>query len=131
MKIDPVRQQECVDQTIEWLHQAWVLVTEKHDFQPDPFYPRNALLTPAIVKDVLESIEKMFLDEFAKFQSYHRNAQGVSASQKLVPPRFLLLPYPQQVAIVQGIDKIFQEYRVEDSQPQPITDDDAYDIAYG
>lgn len=93
------------------MHQAWLLLQENRELQPDPFYERNELLTTEVVTSVLKSIEDMFLNEFKKYPGYHTNAQKVSKSTVLVPPRFLKLPYPQQLAIVQGIDRIFQQHR--------------------
>ena len=115
--------QECVDRTITWLHQVWLLTEQGRPLQPDPFYPRNDLLTSEVVKQVIEGIEGVFISELTKFPEYHRKAQGISASERLVPPGFPQLPYSEQLAVVQGIDRIFQDYRAPESgpraQPQP------------
>lgn len=111
MIIPDSKRESCVKATIEWMHQAWLLLQEKRELQPDPFYERNELLTIEVVTNVLKSIEDMFLNEFNKYPGYHTHAQGVSASTILVPPRFLKLPYPQQLAIVQGIDRIFVAHK--------------------
>lgn len=111
MIIPDSKREICVKETIAWMHQAWLLLQEKRELQPDPFYERNELLTPEIVTSVLTTIEDMFLNEFNKYPDYHTHAQGVSTGTVLVPPRFLKLPYPQQLAIVQGIDRIFQKFR--------------------
>jgi hypothetical protein len=108
---------------IEWLHQCWIITEGKRPLQPDPFYKRNEVLEPEIVKAVIDSMEDLFVSELAKYPGYHRNAQGISSSEYLVPPGFNKLPYIEQFAIVQGIDKIFQEFRdnepVEEPKPEP------------
>jgi len=77
----------------------------------DPFYPRNDLLTAEVVGGVIQNIESIFKHELERFPGYHRTAQGISASEYLIPPGFDQMPFSQQVAVVQGIDRIFQEYR--------------------
>jgi hypothetical protein len=114
---DVGREQECVNQTIAWLHQVWEMTEHGKHLQPDPFYERNEVLTPEVVEQVINSIEDIFKSELRKYPDYHRTAQGISASQYLVPPRFDLLPYGEKVAIVQGIDRIFREY---ESDPLPM-----------
>jgi len=104
---------------IEWLHQCWVITESKRPLQPDPFYVRNNVLTPEIVTNVILALEEIFIYELEKFPNYHRNAQGIDKSEYLVPPGFDKLPYPEQLAIVQGVDRIFQEYREEESVPTP------------
>jgi hypothetical protein len=114
------RQQDCVARTIEWLHQAWEVTDRGSPLQPDPFYERNALITPEVVQQVIDNLEGIFKNELVKFPDYHRRAQGISAGQYLVPPGFDKLPYSEQLAIVQGIDRIFQEYReVEEPEVAP------------
>ena len=110
-----IRFQECSDHVIHWLHDCW---THIHDhtvekLQPDPFYERNAVLTPEIVEKVIADIEAIFVNELNKYMQYHRNAQGISSSQILITPSFDKLPYLAQRCIVQGLDRILQEYRVE------------------
>jgi hypothetical protein len=83
----------------------------RRPFQPDPFYPRNDLLTPEIVERVVDSVESIFESELLNYPGYHRKAQGISASEYLVAPGFRRLPYNEKLALVQGIDRIFQEYR--------------------
>jgi hypothetical protein len=108
-------QRRCTEEVFAWLSACHHKIEARQLLQPDPFYERNAGLTPAVVKDVLEAIEQTHLFEFGKYPEYHRAAQGVSAGEHLVPPAYLLLPYGQQLAIVQGVDRIFQRYRAEDS----------------
>ena len=107
--------QECSDRVIQWLHDCWVYIkdAEAYKMQPNPFYERNDVLTPEIVDKVINDIEVIFVKELEKYMGYHRSAQGVHASQVLVTPAFDKLSYPCQRYIVQGIDRIMQEYRVE------------------
>ena len=110
-----IRFQECSDRVIHWLHDCW---THIHDhtvekLQPNPFYERNAVLTPEIVEKVIADIEAIFVHELNKYMQYHRNAQGISSSQILITPSFDKLPYLAKRCIVQGLDRILQEYRVE------------------
>ena len=86
--------------------------------QPNPFYERNDVLTKEIVEKVITDIEGIFAKELDKFMNYHRGAQGVHASQVLVTPALDKLPYLAQRYIVQGLDRILQEYRVEVPPPQ-------------
>jgi hypothetical protein len=116
------RQQECVNRTIEWLHQVWEMTEHGRPLQPDPFYPRTHLLTPEVVHQVIENIEGIFKSELARYPDYHRRAQGISANEHLIPPGFDHLPQGQQMAIVQGIDRIFQEYKDEGLPPMPESD---------
>jgi hypothetical protein len=107
------RQQECVARTIDWLHQVWDMGEKGRPLQPDPFYSRNSLLTPEVVAKVIEGIEGIFRSELIKFPAYHREAQGIAANEYLIPPGFDKMPYTEQLALVQGIDRIFREYEAE------------------
>src|SRR5574341_32582 len=118
MRIDERSLQECSDRCMDWLHQWWIPIHHKEPEKlvPDPFYERNDVLTPEIVKKVIDDIEAIFVKELDKYMGYHRNAQGVSESQVLVTPSFDTLPYLAQRCIVQGLDRIMQDYR-DDSPP--------------
>ena len=113
------RFQECSDRVIQWLHDCWVYIYNKEPekMQPNPFYERNSVLTKEIVEKVITDIEGIFVRELDKFMNYHRGAQGVHASQVLVTPALDKLPYLAQRYIVQGLDRILQEYRVEAPPP--------------
>jgi hypothetical protein len=117
---DHIKQQECVARTIDWLHQVWELTERGRPIQPDPFYDRNALLTPEVVRNVIDGIENLFRSELIKFPAYHREAQGIAANEYLVPPGFDTLPYNQQLALVQGVDRILQQYEAGSVPPQPV-----------
>jgi hypothetical protein len=110
---DLQRLQECVNRTIDWLHQAFELTENGRPLQPDPFYARRDLLTREVVEAVIENIESIFVTELTRYPDYHRRAQGAAKNEVLVPPAFDKLPAAQQLAIVQGIDRIFQEYRAD------------------
>jgi len=118
---DPTQQQQCVDKTIAWLHHVWEMTEEGRHIQADPFYARNKLLTPAVVKQVMASIEDIFKSELQRYPGYHRTAQGISAREYLIPPGFDHLPHDEQLAVVQGIDRIFQEYRADPGPDTPGT----------
>lgn len=102
-----------------WLHQVWELVEAGRPLQPDPFYERNELLVPEVVENVINYVVGAMQKEFEKFPQYHNRAQGVSTSEILVPPDFDNLPYTQKLAIVQGIDRIMQKFKVEPSVERP------------
>lgn len=106
----PSEQAACTVDVIEWLHQVWVLNETGEQVQPDPFYERNDLLTPKMVSDVLTAIETIFHNEIVKFPGYHRNAQGFSADEILATPGYDKMAYEQQLAVVQGIDRICKRY---------------------
>lgn len=109
------QQQECVDRVIAWLHLVWQRTEEGEPVLPDPFYARTPLLTPDVVRNVIDSMEALFVREFKQYPSYHHTAQAISEGEHLVPPGFDRLAHEQQLAIVQGIDKIMQEYREPDA----------------
>jgi hypothetical protein len=113
MKVDSTKQAEITARTIAWLHEVWSLVEEGRPVQPDPFYSRNAVLGTEVVKAVIDDMEALFVKELEKYPGYHRNAQGISESEYLVPPGFDKMAAGEQLAVVQGIDKIFADYRVE------------------
>jgi len=98
----------------DWLHHCWEVTERGEKLQVDPWYPRTELLTPEVVESVIRAIEDLFISELKKFMGYHRNANSISASEVLVPPGFDKLSQGEQLAVVQGIDKIFQDYRVDD-----------------
>lgn len=84
------------------------------DLQPDPFYARNHLLTESIVEAVVKDIELGVIQhEIDRFPAYHHNAQSVQPGEVLVRPGFTELPYEAKMALVQGLDRIMQRYRVD------------------
>jgi hypothetical protein len=117
---DVTKQKECTAEVMAWLHHVWEMQGRGEVVQPDPFYERSALLTEDVVRGVLTSITNLMLDEFKKFPGYHYPAQNVKQGEvMLVPPPYLTMPYAVQFAIVQGIDRIMQPYRVEDVVTPP------------
>ena len=120
---------ECVERVIAWLHDVWSLIEEGRPVQPDPFYERNELLTPKTVGAIIAGMEDLFVQELKRYPGYHRNAQGISASEVLVPPGFDKLEYGQQLAVVQGLDRIYCEYRAVDEPVPENVPIDPYDIA--
>ena len=127
LTVDPKARRECVERVIAWLHDVWSLIEEGRPVQPDPFYERNEKLTPEVVGAIIADMEFLFVEELRKYMGYHRNAQGISASEVLIPPGFDKLPYSQQLAVVQGLDRIYCEYRaVDEPAVVPV---DPYDLA--
>ena len=126
---DAKARKECVTRVIAWLHDVWSLIEEGRPVQADPFYSRNELLTPEIVGAVITDMEELFVQELKKYPAYHRGAQGISASEILIPPGFDKLPYSQQLAVVQGLDKIYCEYRAVDEPVPENVPVDPYDLA--
>ena len=120
---------ECVERVIAWLHDVWSLIEEGRPVQPDPFYERNELLTPKTVGAIIAGMEDLFVQELKRYPGYHRNAQGISASEVLVPPGFDKLEYGQQLAVVQGLDRIYCEYRAVDEPVPENVPVDPYDLA--
>jgi len=119
MKIKANSGSQITPKVIEWLHQCWVITESKRPLQPDPFYARNEVLTPKVVEEVIKALEGIFIYELKNSPSYHRKAQGISNTEYLIPPGFDKLPYQEQLAVVQGVDRIFQEYRDEPAKPTP------------
>ena len=117
---DASKRAECQVKAIAYLHDIWLLIEQGRPVQPNPFYERNALLTPEVVANVINYIEGLFKSELAKYRSYHETANKITTGEKLVPPGFDKLPYAQQLAVVQGIDRIFQEYRGADPPKKEI-----------
>ena len=126
---DAKARKECVTRVIQWLHDVWSLIEEGRPVQPDPFYERNEKLTPEIVGAIITDMEFLFVEELRKYMGYHRNAQGISASEVLVPPGFDKLEYGQQLAVVQGLDRIYCEYRAVDEHVPENVPVDPYDLA--
>lgn len=106
-------QQKCTDEIIDWLHECWEITERNGLLQPDPFYERNEKLTPEVVTKIIRCVEDLMIKEFKNYPGYHNNAQGVDVShgEILVPTGFDKMPYPQQLAIAQGVDKVFQNYK--------------------
>lgn len=107
----------CVAETFRWLHTCWEMTEHGRQLQPDPFYARAPLLTPVVVQMVIKTMEDLMQKEIEKFPNYHNTAQGINTqTHHLVVPAFDALPFSEQLAIVIGIDKVFQQYRYTDEQ---------------
>ena len=119
VKVEWGKGSEITPRVIEWLHKCWEAGENGRQLQPDPFYVRNAELTAEVVTRVIAAIEGLFVSELKKYPTYHREAQGVSASEYVVPPGFDKLPPTEQLAVAQGVDRIFQQYRITDSPTAP------------
>lgn len=108
-----VKQSEALKvAVIGWLQQCRDLRVAGTPIQPDPFYKRNDLLTPAVVESVMALIAKTYERELTNYASYHATANNLAEGQKLIAPQFLSLPFGEQFAIVQGIDRIMKEHEL-------------------
>lgn len=113
MKIDPKQNLTCISETMTFLGDCRKSLDAGEALHPDPFYARNSLLTKEIVEKVISEIEREINHELRQYPGFHRTAQGVPEGRTLVSTEFDKLPYVQQLAIVQGIDRIFQKHRME------------------
>lgn len=114
MKILAEKAEQCKIETIAFLHDIWELREKGRPIQPNPFYERDSLLTKQIIDDLIANIELLFVNELKKFRGYHNNAQGISVGEVLVPPGLDTLTDGEKRAVVQGIDKIFNQFRAPD-----------------
>lgn len=112
-------QKACSDEVHKFLHDCWVQMEAGRALQPNPFYERNSLLTPDVVNNVIAELVNLQVDEFKKYPGYHNGAQGINVDngEILIPTPFDKLPYPEQLAVVQGIDRICQPYRAVELAP--------------
>ncbi len=114
MKVLDGKKTEAVSEVTDFLQTIWQLMEDGRiaTLQPDPFYPRNGVLTKEVVEGVVSAIEfDVFEFEIQKYPGYHKEHQQLEPGEKLVRPGFTELPYPQQLALVQGLDRITQCYR--------------------
>ena len=102
-------------EVIGWLQTCRDLLVEKRPLSANPFYERTELLTPEVVHRVIGHIKETYARELKSYASYHRSRNGMVDGQTLVAPRFDEQPYEVQLAIVQGLDRIYQRYKA----PEP------------
>lgn len=139
---------KCGVEIADWLHTCWELREKGITLHPDPGYPRNDVLTRGIVTAVILAYENQLERELRQFYGYHAERNGLGHFEepyerpfahvfvpdtptKLVPTAFDTLSYPQQLAIVQGIDRICQSHRQDDAAlPVSTYTDGMYDPAY-
>lgn len=132
MKIIQDKFEQCHLDVIEWLHEVWALTTNGRPFVPDPFYTRNDVLTEEVVEKVIAKLEEIFLYEIEHFPAYHRTNQGLAEDERLATPGYLKMTYSEKLAVVQGVDRIMQGYRQDESEaapvrtPTPVIQDDMY-----
>ena len=115
---------DCKSEVINWLHHCWSVKQQGFDLMVNPFYKRTALLTPDIVSAVIQEIEDLWVDEIRRYPEYHNTHQGIKPGEVLVPSRFDRWSPACQLAIVQGLDEIYQRYAastdpLETASPQP------------
>ena len=114
MKVSQKNIDACTDELMAWLKHCRDCVVAGVELRLDPFYERTALLTQDVVTAVLTGIVDYIQYEITKSPTYHANRQGC-VETSLRTPAFLTLPYSQQLAIVQGIDRVCQPYRATDT----------------
>lgn len=133
MKVLADKKSQCQVETIAYLHQVWEIHERGGMIQPDPFYERNDVLTEEVVQNVIRNIEDLFITELKKFPTYHKNQNNISESETLVPPGFDKMTPTEQRAVVQGIDRIFQQYRDDSDQTPAQQPASTYDpiVEYG
>lgn len=115
MKVRDSDEPQCTTELITWLQFCRDEVVAGRPLKPDPWYPRSDLLTEDVVTAVLQMVEDNFTHELKVAVSYHAQQQGQPA-ETLRAPRFLKLPEAQRFAIVQGIDRVCQAYRMTDEE---------------
>jgi len=111
---DTTKREEAVAEITSWLQKCWQYMEDGRvaAMQPDPFYPRNKVLTAKIVEEVTHTLEfDIFQFEIEKYPDYHRKHQGISSGEYLIRPGFTELPYHAKLFLVQGADRVLQKYR--------------------
>lgn len=106
-------------EVISWLQQCRDILVRGGMLQPDPFYERRDLITPAIVDAVIGHIQKTYDNELKNYRTYHDTRNSIGPGQVLVAPKFASQPYEVRLAIVQGVDRIAQKYRAPDEPASP------------
>jgi hypothetical protein len=92
-------------------------------FPIDPFYERAGLLTPSIINRILLALDIIMSNEIKKYPVFHNDAQGIDIQvHHLVVPEFKDLGPTTKLAIVMGIDRIFQKHRM---SPEEEAEEDA------
>lgn len=99
-----------------WLTECRNALVDGTPIASDPFYP-NVIL-PSVVECTLKAIDDYIWSEIIKAGTTHANWQSnrvpmaprLTAAQ-LRPPKFLDLPYDNQLAIVQGMHRVLDPFR--------------------
>ena len=110
--------QQAVDEVTDWLQSVWRLMAQGriNTFRPVPVYERRKLLPDSKINEIAAAIEDVFAYELDNYPGWHSDAQQIRPNQTLVTPGFSDLPPFQKRALVEGVDRILQKYRVE---PKP------------
>lgn len=116
MRVRDADFQQCVDEQMLWLKECRDKMVAHEPIELDPYHARTALFTHEMVTGILESIKEKIDYELKIYgRTHHAKWQG-QPYETLRTPRYLELPYEQQVAIVQGLDRIAQRYRLSDEE---------------
>jgi len=122
MKVTQVesRREEAVQEVTAWLQSIWRLMNQGriNTLRPVPTYDRRQLLPDDKVEEVALAIEGVFAFELENYPGWHQDAQQIKPNQHLVTPGFTGLEPLQKRALVEGVDRILQKYRVEPSGTQ-------------
>ena len=105
---------QATTEVITFLQHIWQLIEDGRvdTLQPDPFFKGTGKLTTSMVEIVVGEIEGVFVYELAHSGDYHKKHQLIEPGDKLVLPGYLEMPYPQKLALVQGVYKILEKHRV-------------------
>ncbi|MBP6979824.1 hypothetical protein KBB41_02145 [Candidatus Curtissbacteria bacterium] len=116
MKVTQVesRREEAVQEVTAWLQSIWRLMNQGriNTLRPVPTYDRRQLLPDDKVEEVALAIEGVFAFELENYPGWHQDAQQIKPNQHLVTPGFTGLEPLQKRALVEGVDRILQKYRV-------------------
>lgn len=130
MRIREEEFETCKTEIMAWETYCWKQLKNGLPIPFDPFYPRNAVLTADIVEVVIKTHEANLQYEIDNFPLSHAEWQGLIPGGKitsrpnkgsdewnrykamLAPTRWDKLPYNQQFAIVQGLDRVYDKHRM-------------------
>ncbi len=106
---------EASHRVTEWLQQVWQLMEDERidTLQPLPRYSRRRLLPDTKVDEVVYFLENtVFQYEIDNYPKYHYDMQGLKQGKhELISPQFSRLSRTQKRALVEGYDRIMQDYR--------------------
>lgn len=106
---------EASHRVTDWLQHVWQLMEDGRidTLQPLPRYSRRRLLPDAKINEVVDFLENtVFQYEIDNYPGYHYEEQGLKQGEhELISPQFSQLTQSQKRALVEGYDRIMQDYR--------------------
>jgi len=106
---------EASHRVTEWLQSIWQLMEDGRidTLQPLPRYSRRKLLPKTKVDEIVFFLENtVFQYEIDNYPVYHYDQQGLKQGKhELISPQFSQLSHTQKRALVEGYDRIMQDYR--------------------